>query len=457
MKLRNYQEQGMNEIRAHMLAGEKRVLYVLPTGGGKTVVVAHMIKSAAARGKRIWFVLHRQELLMQSIRAFHQVGVKHGIVASGMDVGADNPVQIVSVQTMAKRIGKYKAPDLIIIDEGHHAVAGSWSKIFDNYPRAHYVLVTATPERLDGKGLKGYADQMVIGPSVSELIQLGYLSDYKAYAPSKIDTKGLKKTAGDFQKKELGIRAKVITGDAVQEYKTKCMGKRAISFCASIDHSMHVVSEFNAAGIPAAHVDGKTPKDVRAKRIKQFKEGKIHVLSNVELFGEGFDIPAIEAVILLRPTESLSLHLQQVGRALRPADGKSHAIILDHAGNIEKHGLPDEPRLWSLDGKKERIKNEKETNTRVRMCPNCFAFLRASSGRCSECGSEEIIKRDMQIIQEEAELQELELNKIREKWLARRERSEIQSYEDAVEFGKRRGYKPGWAKVYWQNCRRNRK
>lgn len=457
MELRDYQTHILDQVKAHMRAGERRLLIVSPTGSGKTVLVAHMLKSAARKGNKSWFAVHRRELIMQSIRTFHQVGVKHGVISTNFPENRNNPIQLVSVQTIARRIGKYDSPNIIILDEGHHAAAGTWRKLFDNYPRAFFVLLTATPERLDGKGLKEYANVMINGPSVSQLISDGYLSDYKAYAPpSQIDTAGLKKSMGDFQKSALGKRAIVTTGDAVKEYKSRACGKKAIAFCANIEHSKHVVNAFNSAGISAAHVDGTTDAKERDRKIKLFKEGKINVLSNVELFGEGFDVPSIEAVILLRPTQSLSLHLQQVGRALRPADGKSHAIIIDHAGNLERHGLPDQPRLWSLLGKKERLKNEKETITRVRTCPTCFATQLASSFICRFCGSDVKTQKEIEIIEKEQELQELELTKMREKWEVRRERSQINSYEDAVEFGKRRGYKPTWAKFYWSKCRKNK-
>ena len=396
---------------------------------------------------------------MQSVRTFDEVGVKHGIIATNFPENRNNPIQLVSVQTISRRIGKYSSPDIIILDEGHHSAAGTWRKLFDNYPKAFFILLTATPERLDGKGLKEFANVMVMGPTVSQLISEGYLSDYKAYAPaSQIDTSSIKKSMGDFQKTALAEAAdqRKIRGDAVKEYLAKAKGKRAIVFCVNIEHSKHVVQTFQEAGVSAAHIDGTTPGPERDRKLKLFKEGKIDVLSNVELFGEGYDCPAIEAVILLRPTQSLSLHLQQVGRSLRPSDGKRFSIILDHAGNIERHGLPDQPRLWSLDGKKEREKNEKESTTRVRMCPDCFAVLRVYVERCPECGSAEIKRKMREIEQEEAELKELELNKMREKWEHRRERSQINSYEDAVEFGKRRGYKSSWAKFYWKNCRRNR-
>lgn len=460
MELREYQFDIINQTKAAMMAGEKRLLIVAPTGSGKTVLVAHMLKAAAAKGNRSWFIVHRRELVKQSIRTFHDVGVQHGVIANGFPPTYGSPIQLASIQTLKNRMGRSRAPKIIIIDEGHHAVAGSWKKLFDNYPNAFFVLVTATPERLDGKGLGGYANQIIEGPNVAQLIKAGWLCDYRAFAPSTIDTTGIKKSMGDFQRGALALAADKpsITGDAIKEYTQLCMGKRAIAFCTSVAHSKHVVEAFNNAGIPAEHVDGETDHGKRDAAIRRFAEGSTKILSNVELFGEGFDLPAVEAAILLRPTQSLALHLQQIGRILRPSPGKSQAIILDHAGNLARHGLPDEPRCWDLGGKKERIKKEKDPELRVRTCPKCFAVQMVSRRFCQYCDAGLISEQERQVEIQEGELAEINAEMMRAKWAAKKEQGAAQTVEQLAEIGRQRGYKRPylWAKHVFNGRQRKK-
>ena len=460
MELRDYQHDIIAQTKAAMAAGEKRLLIVAPTGSGKTVLVAHMLKSAAAKGNRSWFIVHRRELVKQSIRTFHDVDVQHGVIANGFPPTYGSQIQLASIQTLKNRFGKSRSPKIIIIDEGHHAVAGSWKKLFDNYPNAFFVLVTATPERLDGKGLGGYANQIIEGPSVAELIKAGWLCNYRAFAPSTIDTSGIKKSMGDFQRGALALAADkpTITGDAIKEYQKLCPGKRAIAFCTSVAHSKHVCEAFNSAGIPAEHVDGETDHGQRDQAIKNFRDGKTRVLTNVELFGEGFDLPVVETAILLRPTQSLALHLQQIGRVLRPAPGKSEALILDHAGNLARHGLPDEPRCWDLGGKRERIKKERDGEIKVRTCRACFAVQLASRRYCQFCKAGLISEAEREVEIREGELAEIRADEQRAKWAARKDQGRAQTLEELVALGKKRGYKRPhfWAKHVF-NARQRKK
>ena len=352
MKLRPYQQQGLDEIRAHLRDGRRSVLWQMPTGAGKTASTAHMLGSAASKGRRAWFVVHRRELILQSHRAFVDAGVPHGIVAAGFDVSNRRNVQICSVQTLARRLERMAPPDLIVWDECHHLAAGSWSAIYERFPIAVHVGLSATPIRLDGRGLDGHFDVMVRGPSVRELIETGYLVPYRLFAPGTPDLSAVHTRMGDFVKGEVSavMDKPRVVGDAVDHYRKLAMGRRAVVFAVSIEASHRIVAAFRAAGIPAEHVDGETDARDRDAAIKRFERGETRILSNVDLFGEGFDLPAIEAVIMLRPTQSLSMYLQQVGRALRTSPGKDDALILDHAGNALRHGLPDDDREWSLAG-----------------------------------------------------------------------------------------------------------
>lgn len=449
VKLRPYQGNMTVEARDKMIAGCKSILMQSPTGSGKTVLIAHMLHTAAAKGKRCWFLVHRRELIKQSVRTFVEVNVPHGVIANGFGVDPSQLVQIASVQTLARRYHKIIPPDLIIWDECHHVAAGSWDKIYRSFPNSYHIGLTATPERLDGKGLRPWFKEMIRGPEVRWLIENGFLSDYKIFAPTQIDTEGLKMTGGDFNKKALNnmlADKPQIVGDAVREYQRYANGKAAVAFCASVQASKNLVAQFNAAGIRAAHVDAETDRDIRDLEIKRFKRGELSILSNVDLFGEGFDVPGIEAIIMLRPTNSMGLYLQQVGRALRPAPGKDFAIILDHAGNVQRHGLPDEVRQWSLDGKGARRQAESD-GPGVKICERCYAAQKSGPPKCLYCGFEfEINHR--QIDHVEGELHEMALPPRQTHKQRVDEQQQAHTEEELYKIGKDRGLKHArrWSK-----------
>ena len=438
--LRPYQNNLIGETRSNMLIGNKSILIQAPCGSGKTLLTAEMLRLSSIKGKRAWFIVHRRELLKQSIMAFDQVGLKVGIVASGFPMAKRMPVQVCSIQTLARRYKDLPAPDLIIYDECHHLGAKSWSTIYDRYQNSFHIGLTATPWRLDGKGLRCYFKKMIQGPSVEWLIENGFLSKYRIYAPSKVDTNGLHTRTGDYVKSELAlaIDKPSITGDAIKHYIKLCSGKRAIVFCVSIEHSKHVVEQFNANGISAEHVDGETPREQRDAAIKRFISGRTLILSNVELFGEGFDVPATEASILLRPTKSLSMHIQQVGRALRIFEGKEQAIILDHAGNTLVHGLPDDDHQWSLDGVDKTNKNNADNGPSVKVCPKCFAAQESGSKSCKFCGVVFEVKY-RKVDHVDGELTEIDIVAARRKRLV--EQGSCKDFDALVALGKRKNYK----------------
>lgn len=449
--LRDYQTQIIEETRAYMARGKRAILICSPTGSGKTALTAAMLKTASLKGMRSMFNVHRRELIKQSLAAFKSAGIDAGVISRGFDETPESPVQIASVQTLGRRLGKYQAPKLIVWDECHHIAAGTWDKIYNYYPDAFHVGLTATPERLDGRGLEKYFQIIVKGPSVSSLIEDNYLCDYKIFAPSSIDTTGIKKSMGDFQRTQLSelMDKPTITGSALREYQKVGLGKRAVIFAVSVKHSMNVVSEFLAAGIPAKHLDGETPMDERDQALQDFNSGKTLVLSNVDLFSEGFDLPAIEIGILLRPTASLSLYLQQVGRVLRPSPGKSQAIILDHVGNTQRHGMPDQDRSWRLAGASARKAADSEGNFSVKICSTCFAAQPPGADACKYCETEfPVAAREIQ--QVEGEL--VEISKVIKKKQLRAEQGRAATLEDLYALGIKRGYKHPrrWAKWIFQ-------
>ncbi len=341
----------------------------MPTGAGKTKAATEIVKR---HDKPVWFICHRQEIERQAAKAFAAAGIDFGVVSPRGKPEYDKPVQIVSVATLTRRIKDLPLPSLAIWDECHHVAAKSWAAIREQLNGAQNLGLTATPERLDGKGLSEWFAELIVGPSTRELIDGGYLSDFRYFAPSDPDLASAKMQAGDYKKGDLDkvMNTPVLIGDAIAEYQKNASGKRALVFCASVDASKALVERFNAEGIPAAHVDGTTPTDERDASVAELASGAIKVLSNVEVFTEGFDLPAIDVVILLRPTKSLALFLQMIGRALRTAEGKREALIFDHAGLWLDHDWFDLPIEWSLDGgaRQRRMAGRKHG---PRRCPEC--------------------------------------------------------------------------------------
>lgn len=447
--LRPYQSDTLEEARQLMRQGTKNILVQVPTGGGKTVIGGFMLKEATSRGFASYFLVHRRELIKQSIDTFNNVGLPHGVIANGFPENPRALLQIASVQTLVKRLKYLREPKFVITDECHHMGAASYDKIYEAYQKAYHYGLSATPTRLDGKGLSKYYQAMIKGPSMRWLIDNGFLSKYRIYAPSTINTKSIHTQMGDFNKKELNTEADrpSITGSAIDEYRKLAMGKRGVAFCVSVEHSKHVAEQFAKAGIASAHIDGDTDSDMRDYLLGRFRNGEIKVLCNVDLFGEGFDLPALEVAILLRPTQSLGLYLQQVGRPLRSYLGKESAIILDHAGNCARHGLPDEEREWDLSGIK-KLDSKKEATIRVKTCAKCYGVQEPWRKSCKFCNAEfEIQGREIE--QKEGELIELDLERIRNSEMVKHDLTNelwrAQTREELVAFGIKMGYKKPYA------------
>ena len=444
--LRPYQQAAVDGVRDSFRAGRRRPLLVAPTGSGKTVIFSFVTASAAAKGNRTLVLVHRAELLEQCHRSLSQMDVPHGLIASGLTPDRSQLTQIASVQTLVRRFDRVVAPDLIVIDEAHHATAGAWASVLAQYPNARVLGVTATPQRLDGKGLGQVFDDLIRGPEVTKLIDEGYLCKPVYYAPKTVDLTGVHMVAGDYNRAEVAERMDrpTITGDAVIHYRKYAEGQPCIVFCTGIKHAEHVAQAFNASGYRFKVIDGTLAKEERARRVLDLSSGALQGLVSVDIVSEGFDLPCVSTAILLRPTASLSLHLQQIGRVLRPAPNKPRAVILDHVGNCRRHGLAEEVRDWSLDGIRKRGKRGPQDDVAdTRQCPECFA-VHTPSPQCPQClHVYEIKDRIPDVV--EGELEEL---KAREAIRGRkREQGTAQTIEDLIRVGKARGMKNpyGWA------------
>lgn len=314
IQLRDYQEAAVQGIRDSFRQGNRRVLLVLPTGGGKTICFSYIAAGVSKNDKRVLIIAHRRELLKQISKALKAVGVHHAVMTGGYRGIPVAKVVVASVFTLANRLKRFPEPDLIIGDEAHHFTPdSSWGKVVQAFPKARVLGVTATPERLDGKGLGLLFDDMVLGPTVAELTEQGFLSPADVYAPSRPDLKGIRTRMGDYVHADLegAMDKPSITGSAVSHYAKLANGKRAIAFCVSVKHAKDVAEDFRRAGFISSHIDGGMDEKERDGILKKFEDGDIQVLTSCDLVSEGFDLPAVEVAIMLRPTKSLSLYLQQ--------------------------------------------------------------------------------------------------------------------------------------------------
>jgi superfamily II DNA or RNA helicase len=389
VQLRDYQESAVQAVRDSFRAGHKKTLLVSPTGSGKTVIFSYIAAGMAKNNKRILIVAHRRELLKQISGALKKVGVSHAVLSGGTPGIPIANVVVASVFTLVRRMKAMKPFDLIIGDEAHHFTPdSSWGKVVAGFPSARVLGVTATPERLDGKGMGQMFDDMVMGPTVAELTAQGFLSHAVVYAPSAPDLGSVGTRMGDYVSKQLedAMDKPIITGSAVKHYGKHADGKKAIAFCVSVKHAKDVAEDFRNAGYAASHIDGGMDDTERDAVLKAFEQDRVQILTSCDLVSEGFDLPSVEVAILLRPTKSLGLFLQQCGRAIRPHPDKERTIILDHAGNTARHGFIDDERDWSLaDGFVANRGKNAEKVVSVRTCTACFAVHKPTP-TCPMCG-----------------------------------------------------------------------
>lgn len=437
--LRPYQAKGIERLRA---SSKLRLLYCAPTGSGKTATAASLILSALRCGSRVLFVVHLRELVDQTLRALERCGVTHVGVMRGDDGRVDPtaPVQIASIQTLARR--EKPQAEVILLDEAHRSISDSYKKnIWQAYPEATIIGLTASPCRGDGRPLSEQYEELIVGATYSELIAGGFVADPIVVAPKvEPDTSRIRKVAGDWDEGELAQAMDVIAGDIVPTWKQHAgpstanpSGLRTIAFACGIEHSKDIVRRFVEAGVTAEHLDGTTPAAERAAILARLERGETTVVSNCAVLTEGFDCPAIRCAILARPTLSLVLHMQTAGRALRPGDERP--IILDHAGNVGRHGMPHEDREWSLTGHAKRtpLKNP------YRICKQCFAYFRARETMCPHC--------QWQVPASEREPPTETKQEMRPIAKVDLERD---FYQSCVNLARSRGFKPGMASVKWK-------
>lgn len=434
MQLRDYQEDLLRRLFQAYADGYQAPCIVLPCGGGKSVITAEIAKRFTDESKTVLFVVHRRELVEQIFYTFTGWGVDMSLCKIRM------------VQTAARRLSHMEPPDLIITDENHHSLAKTYQKIYDFFPGAKRVGVTATPERMGGAGLQDVNDLLIEGVTAKWLVQNGYLSPYDYYAPA-VQLPQFHVRRGEYDQHEVNAffqkNVKTVYGDVLKQYRRLADGKQTICYLPGVEVSQAVAQRFCESGIPAAHIDGGTPKAERDRIIAAFRSGAVKILCNVDLISEGFDVPDCVCVILLRPTKSLTLYIQQSMRCMRFRTGK-RAVIIDHVNNVGTFGLPDADREWKLEGHPKP-----KGAAPVRTCPDCFAVVNMAARTCPHCGFV-FAAESREKHEKRTEVLDIELIKYNEIERVRAFLSpqECQSVHDLKLYAQLHGYKPGW--VYYQ-------
>ena len=411
--------------------------------------MAEIARRTTENKNRVMFLIHRREVLDQAIKTFKNQEVNPNLLTAGM------------VQTLTRRVKKLPTPSVILVDEAHHALAKSYQNILNKFPKAIVLLFTATPHRTGRQQLDQIADDIIVGQSIHELTEKGFLAPFRYFQPpNDFDEKALKRgSTGDYTAESMQqAMSTKIFGHIVKQYKRIANGKQAVVYTYSVDSAIKIATEFNSAGISAIEVDGTTSKEKRDRAVRKFRDQEIKILVNVNLFTEGVDLPNVDCVIMARPTASLALYLQFSMRCLNPRQGKT-AIIIDHANNFKKFGYPDDDRDWKLAIKSGKQKSKtllKDPGLSIVTCDYCFAVVRAADvkdGKCPICGKPIKVHEAKPV----SDVDLVEATKARKEQIKKiiqdqvmtnvvdKSVSELKSMSELVAYGKLHGYKPGWA------------
>ncbi|MBA5014461.1 DEAD/DEAH box helicase [Pseudomonas aeruginosa] len=445
--LRPYQDQALNELRRGIRDGILVQMLMAPTGAGKTTIASAMKQGACAKGRRAFFIVDSLELVDQAASRFYQDGLQVGVI-QGDHTWTDysKPVQVCTIQTLRSRwkdLADHLKPDLVVIDEAHVLHKMHKEIIAECVERKIPVVgLSATPFR---KGLGQIFGRLVVTASLSDLTQQGYLVPAECYAPHIPDMKGVKTTAdGDWAEDALAevMGSAKIMGDVVTNWIMHAKDRQTVVFACNVAHSRELARQFNTAGILAAHVDGYMDEQERAKIIKNFRHGSIRVLCNVAVLTKGFDAPETSCVVLARPTKSLMMHYQMMGRGLRPAEGKSDCIIIDHAGNCLRNGVPTEPLPTELDdgaGKNSdrRDRNKEKAERLPRPCPKCSHLFATSI--CPACGFKPQAHEDVEWVDGKL----VPIGSSKKRTFSTEEKRDI--YAQLLGYAQQHMLKPGWA------------
>jgi DNA repair protein RadD len=453
--LRPYQAEVIARVEAEIAAGQRRILLVAPTGSGKTVIAAAIIASAAEAGRRILVIAHRREIVTQTHAKLYATGVDAGIIQAGFPPRLRECVQVASIQTLHARAIRGSAmemppADILVIDEAHHARAATYQATIDAYPSAIVIGLTATPCRRDGRGLGNIFEVLLECPQVAALVEQKFLVRSKVFAPSQPDLKGVRTERGDYVEAQLAERMDQaqLVGGIVEHWHKFGEGRPTVCCATGVEHSVHIRNELRRSNVLAEHIDGNTPADERDGILKGLADRRIEVVTNCMVLLEGWDCPDASCLILARPTKSLGLFRQMVGRVLRPAPGKNDAIILDHSGSVFNLGLPDDDIAWTLDEDNRPVNKTHAARVAGGVgpalvdCPECHA-VRLRGQQCVVCGwaprtkgvAVDVIDGDLGLVQRD--------RRVIPTYVTDDERQRF--YRQLLGIAQRRGHSPGFA------------
>lgn len=432
MEQRAYQVHAVARIREACLSGP--VVAVAPTGSGKTVIACRILDAAVAKGSKCLIVAHTREIIQQTAARFVQAGLHTGIVMAGTEPDPDAMVQVASIQTLSRRA--LPEARVVILDECHHAVSNSYVTLMRHYAerRAAIIGLTATPERLDGRGLGSVGFKSLVQVATApEMIAQGYLVRPRILVPPPVAFKE-EVARGDYTPSSLTDFANRLEGNPVEHYLTHARGRKGVVFACNIEHSQDLVRRFLERGVRAYHIDGDTPRSYRDQALAALRCGDLDLLSNCMILGEGWDLPDLEVAILARPTKSRALHRQQIGRVMRPSAHKQ-ALVIDHAGNTPRLGPPWWEPDWSLKGREKRQAQANDPDVLgVRFCPECFEPYTPPLAECEGCGAQ--LQTPEQVAESKAQLVDYEL--------AQEDREKV--YTDLVQRAWSSWRRLGWAR-----------
>lgn len=463
-KLRDYQQETVDNIYQSMKQGNRRIIVQQPPRTGKTVIMAEIARKTTSKGNRIMFIIHRKEVLAQAKVTFEQQNVNMNLATMGM------------IQTLTRRVNKLAEPQLILIDEAHHALSQSYRRIIDAFPNAYILYFTATPIRTGHDQLDQIADDIIVGKSIKWLTQHHFLAPFHYYGLGDIDRSKLRKQNGDYSSQSMDEAiSHQIYGHIVQQYQRLANGKQAVVYCHSIESAKKVTEQFTQAGITAAEIDGDTDAKARDQLVQKFRDQRLTILANVNLFTEGVDLPNVDCVIMARPTNSLALYLQFSMRCLNPRKGKT-AVIIDHVDNFLNFGLPSSDRNWSeaiVTKDKRKAKSNTDNGPAIAQCNYCFGtFYRdqAKDNRCPLCGHElreenkdyKIVNVDLQEIKENQAVEHRKkmiqriLNDQVMANVADKSPGQLHTLKELQAYAKLHNYSAGWAWHQFNNRRKKK-
>ena len=453
MNLWPFQTRAIDQLDQAVAEGSRAPLLVLPTGSGKTTIATELI---GRQDQRALFLAPRRELVHQASTRLAEAGILHGVLLAGADDRKNSQarVQVASIDTLVARMlhrQRLILPefDLVLVDEAHLSITDVRTRLLAHWPNALRIGLTATPTRKDGRALGVLYDRLIEPATTAELQRDGFLVPARYFSISEPDLERVRTIAGDYHQGELerAINQPALVGDIVETWLTRAADRRTVVFCTSIAHSVAVSEAFQRAGVAAEHIDANTPTGEREAIFGRFTAGQTQVLTNCFLASYGFDLPVLSCVVLARPTKSLMLYLQMLGRGLRIAEGKADCLVLDHSGCVHRHGFAHEARAWTLDGDMALVPPEAGSRgepgeSRQIECPECSAVF-SGTRTCPECGY--YLAPKGKIVETiDGELVEIGAS------LAPEHQDQLAFFLELRGLAAERGYKPGWPAVNYR-------